>query len=162
MGDHHHDHHDHDHDHHHHHEQGLVEDFNFDEPYSTSGSTAIVLSVVPTVLAFLSGATVLHHVDPNDRIRLVATVGWQAITGTPSVLFKIYRDAPPPAGTLVFSTTDSAESGLDDTGTTSFSHVETGVLGHATSYFLTAEVPTGAANVIGPISFSGEVIEHNR
>ncbi len=160
MGDHHH----HDHDHHHHHEQGLVEDFNFDEPYSISGSTTIVLSGSPTVLAFLSGATVLHHVDPNDRIRLVATVGWQATGGTTisSVLFKIYRDAPPPTGTLVFSTTDWAEPSFDAIETTSFSHVETGVHGHATSYFLTAEVTSGTANVIGPISFSGEVIEHNR
>jgi len=82
-------------------------------------------------------------------------------------LFKIFRNAPI-TGPLIFSTIESSEAGFDNLNTTSFTHVDltpiTSPGQQLVPYFLTAELtlPGSAANVIGPITFTGAEIERNR
>lgn len=84
------------------------------------------------------------------------------------MLFRIYRNAPV-TGPLVLSTLASAQAAPDDDfATTSFTHVDLTPITTAgqqlVPYFLTAELtlPGSAANVIGPITFTGAEIERNR
>lgn len=168
-------------------ERGLLTEFHvFQLHPNLSDSTTIPLTDSPKVIASLTGDRALRIDDKDDRVWLTGTVGWQAKRNDKHddkrddkhndnhndnvvVLFKIFRGSPDAGGELIFSTRDSAEEEENNFVTTSFIHVDTCPFDcdcdcpRAVSYFLTAELTHkwSAANVIGPITFTGAEIECN-
>ncbi|OAT85818.1 hypothetical protein [Desulfotomaculum copahuensis] len=155
-------------------EGGLLSEFNASvlQPSNTSGAITppLPLSTAPTVIAALIGPASMSIDDLADRVWLTGTVGWLAVTlGTGAtstdVVFRIYRNAPI-TGPQVFSTRSSATPTVPYV-TTSFDHVDQNIITtpgqQLVPYFLTAELPLAgsAANIIGPITFTGAEIEGN-
>lgn len=125
-------------------------DFNYYElPNNTSGSVTIPVSATPVPIAFIT--TTLNS---NEAMSLRAVIGWFGLSGISNVVYKIWRGAPV-TGTLINSSLESSESGLDRNKVTNLSHVDTGSFGPVT-YVLTAELVDAVrpANIAGPITFT--------
>jgi len=144
------------------HYESRIKYFQFSEPYSITGTTTQLLSNAgETTLATIT----LHHIRSNDRVVILASVGWQisatASITNPEIRFRIHRDGVP--GTTVFDTIDSG-SGLGRRFTTSLTHAETNISHGEHQYTLTAFIATGAAGdiaVTDPINLDGFVIDEN-
>lgn len=118
-------------------------------PNNTSGSVIIPVAASPQPIAFITAP-----LSSNQAMSLRAVIGWHGLSGISNVVFKIWRGAPV-TGTLINSSLESSESGLDRNKVTNLSHVDTGVFGTVT-YMLTAELLDAArpAEIIGPITFT--------
>ena len=118
-------------------------------PNNTTGSVLIPVSATIQPIAFLS--TTLNN---NEAINLRAVIGWVGLSGISNVVYKIWRGAPV-TGTLINSSLESSESGLDRNKVTNLAQVDTGSFGTVT-YILTAELldPARGANIIGPLTFT--------
>ena len=121
-------------------------------PQNTSGAVNIPITNTPTPLVFLT----VTPSSNNDLGTVRANIGWQALTGTTPVIFKIWRGAPG-TGQLVCSVQDSAESSFDNYATTDFSGVISGLVsGQPVTFALTAETVSASiqARVIGPLTMT--------
>lgn len=121
-------------------------------PQNTSGSANIPILNTPTPLVILT----VTPGSGNDIGTVRANIGWEALSGTVQVIFKIWRGSPV-TGQLVCSVQDSAERSFDNLVTTNFSGVVSGlVTDQPVTFVLTAEtVGTGAqARVIGPLTMT--------
>lgn len=118
-------------------------------PNNTAGSVLIPITNSPQPIAFLT-----VPIAANEVVSLRATVGWVGTSGIANAIFKIWRGAPV-TGTLINSSEESSESGIDRFKVTNLSHVDSGVTGNIT-YTLTAELaePGRSANIIGPLTFT--------
>jgi len=121
-------------------------------PQNTSGAANIPIYNTPTPLVILT----VTPGSGNDIGTVRANIGWEALTGTVQVIFKIWRGAPV-SGQLVCSVQDSAERSFDNLVTTDFSGVVTGLTANQpVTFVLTAEtVGTAAqARVVGPLTMT--------
>ncbi|TJY44546.1 exosporium protein C [Cohnella pontilimi] len=103
--------------------------------------------------------TIPVNAQPN-RVELVATVGVRGITGIAQILFRIFRD-----GREIFNTIQGIESaGSEQNYAVTFQGIDRNVPRGTHRYTVTAENLTAgtAANVVGPISFSGLAAQTNR
>lgn len=121
-------------------------------PQNTTGAANIPIFNTPTPLVILT-------VTPgtgNNIGTVRANIGWEALTGTTRVIFKVWRGAPN-TGNLVYSATDSGEGNFDFRKVTTLAHVDRGfTTSGLVTYTLTAELtnPDTAASVIGPLTFT--------
>ncbi len=127
----------------------------YELPNNIVNGTLIPLSTLPVPVAALS-----LEAGENAPIIIRGTVGWQVtltdeIVQKTVVLFKIWRGAPY-SGTLIYSIRDSGESWADMNKTTSFVHVDDGIVTAGIyTYTLTVELASvGKANIVGPLLFS--------
>lgn len=93
--------------------------------------------------------------SPKGRVQLSATVGWQALLLTPTMVFRITRNGNP-----IFKTQMQAQVTVNESQTTSFHMMDLHVPPGTHVYSLTVEIanplPTLCqAKVTGPIIFSG-------
>jgi len=126
--------------------------FQYTLPQNTSGAVNIPIFNTPTPLVVLT----VTPGSGNDIGTVRANIGWEALSGTTPVIFKIWLGAPG-TGQLVCSVQDSAESSFDNRATTDFSGVVSGLVpNQPVTFVLTAEtVNTGAqARVIGPLTMT--------
>ncbi|MNK43515.1 hypothetical protein D3C87_622240 [compost metagenome] len=92
----------------------------------------------------------------NNRVELVATVGFRGDAGTGSILFRIFRD-----GQVIYYARQGFESNLEKFYTITLQAIDPGVAAGTHDYFLSAELLSAGttATVIGPITFSALAIE---
>jgi hypothetical protein len=116
----------------------------------------------------------LNIANPNVKVELFATVGWEAqllqLPLVPEVIFRIRRGGFTPASPLIFQTTDSIYLGAGNlvpvlTGdqTMSFHRAASPdtptIVGTYQQYFLTAELTgMGGATISGPVTLIGGII----
>lgn len=89
---------------------------------------------------------------PVNTVELTATVGLQALTGIPRVLFRIFRD-----GHEIYYAAQAIEAGFETINLTALTAADTNVAPGVHDYILSVEqIALGAntARVIGPIVFS--------
>ncbi|GIP23477.1 exosporium protein C [Paenibacillus sp. J22TS3] len=92
----------------------------------------------------------------NNRVELVATVGFRGDTGTGSVLFRIFRD-----GREIYYARQGFEAGFEKYYLTTQQAIDSNVAAGTHDYVLSVELLNAgtAATVIGPITFSALAIE---
>lgn len=91
-------------------------------------------------------------------VKLSAVLGWVSDPGQNTLRVTIYRNNPSSAGgILIFSTLDATDSN-GAFGTTSIVTVDDPPTTGVVNYFLEVSMDDGDANLIGPVTFIGEVI----
>jgi len=92
----------------------------------------------------------------NNRVELVATVGFRGDAGTGSVLFRIFRD-----GREIYYSRQGFEAGFEKYYLTTQQAIDSNVAAGTHDYVLSVELLNAgtAATVIGPITFSALAIE---
>jgi hypothetical protein len=119
--------------------------------------------LLPTrrVISSLNGPRTMTIDNASNKVKLEATIGWIATSSLPRVEFSILRDDPN-IGTVIFTSSDKAESSFDNFKTTSFGHVDFPKVTGDVLYYLEARVVGGGtATIIGPVTFSGSEILPN-
>lgn len=131
----------------------------------TGGVPPIILPGSPgTQLADL-GEFIIPPVPALNRIELKGTIGLQALTGTPIVIFRIFRlaNGAPPSVEIFNKRLTPEIAPAESFYTVSFSTIDFNVSASTgfIVYQLTGEIAnTGAntASVIGPVTFTGLAI----
>ncbi|RUT31692.1 exosporium protein C [Paenibacillus zeisoli] len=129
--------------------------------YSTNVPTPITDGAAITVPLTPAGqgiSQVRIVVPPiaNNRVELVATVGFRGDLGTGSILFRIFRD-----GHEIYYARQGFETSFEKYYLTTLQAIDPGVVAGTHDYTLSVELltPGTAATVIGPITFSALAIE---
>lgn len=143
----------------------IILDYKASEPSNQTGGTpAIPLTPAGVQLADL-GIFFTPPGPATNRIELKGTVGLQALTGTPVVFLRIFRQANGVGPDVeIFNKEFTPEIAPAETFyTISFSTIDFNVAASSgfIVYKLRGEVlaaPVGTANVIGPITFTGLAI----
>lgn len=88
---------------------------------------------------------------PANKVQLDATVGFEGLTGTPRVLFRIFRD-----GQEIYYAVQPVESGFETLNLTTLIAADVNVAPGVHDYVLSVEnlVAGTQARVIGPIVFT--------
>lgn len=144
----------------------IILDYKASEPSNqTGGAPAFSLPVSPGIILADLGLFIVPPVPATNRIELKGTVGIQAVTGTPIVVFRIFRLANGVGPAVeVFNKQITAEpSPAEAFYTVSFSTVDFNVAASSgfIVYQLTGEVlpaPAGTVNVVGPITCTGMAV----
>lgn len=134
----------------------------------TGGITPIAITAAPGVQLADLGIFITPPVPASNRIELKGTVGLQALTGTPTVILRIFQlvnGAGP--GLQIFNTEQTLESAAiplpgEIFYTLSFHMIDFNVSSSTgfIQYVLTAELGAGGtANVVGPITFTGLAVD---
>lgn len=147
-------------------EQGLLTEFDADQPFTMYLTASINITTTPTEIALVRMAID----DITDRVWFNGTVGWTLdIQGIqlPSILFTITRTRPGGTEEDIFTTVEKAKF-EGDTNTTSFTFVdETPILTQGQQlieYRLKINRipgPGATATVIGPVIFTAAKIRAN-
>ena len=149
----------------------LLKYFESSQPSSFENTGSISAGLLPFPAAGTSltvgqeiilTSVALKRIKRNDRILLIATIGWQSLTNNPTIQLRIRSGSA--SGPIVYSNqisgSVSATAPIPRNYTASVCHVETGVSGRI-DYILTGTLIQGGANYIGPISLTGSVMDEN-
>ncbi|KEO83699.1 hypothetical protein [Tumebacillus flagellatus] len=101
--------------------------------------------------------TVPRESNRRNTVELLATVGVKGVTNIAQLVFRVFRD-----GAEIFRTQQGVESaGSEQFYTIAFQAIDLNVRSGAHRYTLTVENATAnaTAQVVGPVNFSGKVIE---
>ncbi|OLS34055.1 hypothetical protein [Bacillus sp. MRMR6] len=140
----------------------IILDYKASEPSNqTGGVPAFPLPVGGIQLADL-GIFIVPPVPATNRIELKGTIGIQALTGTPVVIFRIFRqaDGVGPEVEIFNKRVTPEPAPAEAFYTVSFSTIDFNVA--ASSGFIVyrlrgevLSVPAGTVNVVGPVTFTG-------
>ncbi|MGM7702884.1 hypothetical protein ACSVDE_14235 [Pseudalkalibacillus sp. Hm43] len=128
-------------------------DYFVSAPVNSSGSLDRVIPVSPSNIKLAEFG--LNVTQSPNIVDLKATIGWEAVAGRPTVLFKIFRGTQ-----VIFTTIDELDITLIQNKTVTFTAVDFNAPVGFNKYSLTVELtnPEGLINqasVVGPITFSG-------
>ncbi|NWQ42661.1 exosporium protein C [Bacillus sp. EB106-08-02-XG196] len=143
----------------------IILDYKASRPSNQTGKfPPISLPVGGTELAGL-GLFIVPPVPADNRIELKGTLGLQALSGTPVVFLRIFRQVNGVGPEIeIFNTRFTPEPAPAEAFyTTSFQAIDFNVAGSNgfIVYKLRGEVlasPAGTVNVVGPITFTGLAI----
>lgn len=130
-------------------------DYKAKEPrkrFNLSAARRIPTSPTRLILSTITLNTGMRKDRDNNRVELVATVGVRGVTGISQLRFRLFRN-----GLQIYTTQTGVESiGSERNYVMTFQAIDRNVSGFHT-YTLTVEnVAMGtAANLVGPLSFSG-------
>ena len=134
-----------------------VLNYNVSVPAVVTDQVAIVVPQTPSkvILAEL-GIFVLPEAANHNRVELKATVGFKGVTGTGSVLFRVFRDAQE-----IYYAREGFEAFFEQFYVTTLQIIDINVAPGAHGYSLYIEKLSAgtAATVIGPINLSATVYE---
>jgi hypothetical protein len=144
----------------------IVLDYKASEPSNqTGGVPAFALPVSPGIQLADLGIFIVPPVPATNRIELKGTVGLQALTGTPVVVFRIFRltNGVGPAVEIFNERFKPEPAPAEAFYTASFHTIDFNVAASSgfIVYQLTGEVlpaPVGTVNVVGPVTFTGLAI----